>query len=272
MRCSGADARGSDAEVGASSSVPRRDAPIHDIAWTQPALFAVEYALTELWRSWGVTPAAVIGHSVGEYAAACAAGVFTLEDGLRLIAERGRLLQALPPGGMMAALFAPVDDVVAAVAPISDRVAVAAINAPDNVVISGETAAVESLLASFAQRNVQGQRAVRLARRPLAVGGARARRHGGTRPYCANVAHPGYRSRGILTGGALPAGAAPDAVYWRRHMREPVRFAEGIKTLHGRRLPHLPRGWSAPDVACAGAAVAAGTRHPTAHLAAAWQR
>ena len=101
------------------------DPPIHEIGWTQPAMFAIEYALTTLWRSWGVAPAAVIGHSVGEYAAACAAGVFSLEDGLRLIAERGRLMQSLPPGGMMAALFAPIDQVevgdCSSPGPCSDR-------------------------------------------------------------------------------------------------------------------------------------------------------
>src|SRR6185437_12445738 len=98
---------------------------IHDTAWTQPALFAVEYGLTQLWRSWGIEPAAVIGHSVGEYVAACVAGVFTLEDGLRLIVERARLLSSLPAGGSMAALFAPLADVTAAIAPMADRVAIA---------------------------------------------------------------------------------------------------------------------------------------------------
>ena len=134
------------------------DPPIHDIGWTQPAMFAIEYALTTLWRSWGVVPAAVIGHSVGEYAAACAAGVFSVEDGLRLIAERGRLMQSLPPGGMMAALFAPINEIEAAIAPMRDRVAIAAINSPGNVVISGEASAVEAVLADFAQRNINGQR------------------------------------------------------------------------------------------------------------------
>jgi acyl transferase domain-containing protein len=69
-------------------------------------MFALEYALAMLWRSWGVEPAAVMGHSVGEFAAACIAGVYELEDGLRLIAERARLMQSLPPGGLMAAVFA----------------------------------------------------------------------------------------------------------------------------------------------------------------------
>ena len=227
----GADARGLTLKS-VLQSASMADAPIHEIGWTQPALFAVEYALTELWRSWGVEPAAVIGHSAGEYAAACAAGVFSLEDGLRLIAERGRLMQALPPGGMMAALYAPVEEVAAAVRPLQDKVAIAAINAADSVVISGETAAVESLLASFAQREVMGQRLfVSLAAHsPLVEPGLDAMEaHARAVP----MAPPRIPMAWNLTGRLSPGGAAPDPLYWRRHMREPVRFAEGIKALYG---------------------------------------
>jgi microcystin synthetase protein McyG len=213
------------------SATSDRDPPIHNIGWTQPALFAVEYALTKLWGSWGVTPAGVIGHSVGEYAAACAAGVFSLEDGLRLIAERGRLMESLPPGGMMAALFAPVEEVEAAVVPLRDRVAIAAINGPESVVISGETGAVETVLDAFARRNVIGQRLfVSLAAHSQLVEPALDQMEALARGVA--FSPPTIPIAWNLTGRPLPNGAAPDPVYWRRHMREPVRFADGVKALH----------------------------------------
>ena len=80
---------------------------VHQTEFTQPALFALEYALAELWQSWGVAPDIVLGHSVGEYAAACVAGVMSLEDGLALIAERARLMQSVKRRGKMAVVFAP---------------------------------------------------------------------------------------------------------------------------------------------------------------------
>jgi acyl transferase domain-containing protein/NAD(P)-dependent dehydrogenase (short-subunit alcohol dehydrogenase family) len=206
------------------------NAPIHETMWTQPALFAVEVGLAQLWRAWGIEPAAVIGHSVGEYAAACIAGVFSLEDGLRLIRERGRLMQALPPGGAMAAVFASEAEVADALAPWADRLAIAAVNAPDSVVVSGDAQALDGLLALLAGRNVQGQRlfvsvaghspfvepvlqAIEDAARKVTMQAPRI-------PLAWNVA------------GGVRDGAAPDAVYWRRHLREPVRFADGIAALH----------------------------------------
>ena len=100
---------------------------LDDTAYTQPALFAIEYALAELWRSWGVQPTFVMGHSVGEFVAACVAGVFGLEEGLHLVAERGRLMQSLPAGGRMAAIFAERERVDLAIAS-SKAVSIAAIN------------------------------------------------------------------------------------------------------------------------------------------------
>src|SRR6202042_228445 len=103
---------------------------LDETMYTQPALFSVEYALAELWRSWGVEPNILIGHSVGEYVAACIAGVVTLADGLALIALRGQLMQSLPAGGAMAAIFAPFEIVAEAVAPHASKVSIASVNGP----------------------------------------------------------------------------------------------------------------------------------------------
>jgi acyl transferase domain-containing protein len=99
---------------------------IHQTQYTQPALFAFEYALAQTWRSWGIEPHAVLGHSVGEYVAACIAGVFTLEDGLRLIAERGRLMGACRNNGTMAAVFADASRIANILQPHLDKVSIAA--------------------------------------------------------------------------------------------------------------------------------------------------
>ncbi len=120
-------------------------------AYTQPALFAIEYALGQLWKSWGIEPTAVMGHSVGEYAAACVAGVFSLEDGLKLIAARARLMQALPENGEMVAVFASEGQVQAAIKPYAQQVSIAAINGPQSIVISGERDCIEAVI-SFLQK------------------------------------------------------------------------------------------------------------------------
>jgi acyl transferase domain-containing protein len=128
---------------------------INQTRYTQPALFALQYALARLWQSWGVQPAAVLGHSVGEYAAACVAGVLSLEDGLTLIAERARLMQDLPPGGAMAALRAGIDRVAPALEPYRDQLSVAAVNGPANMVVSGVGAAIDELTDSLAAQGIK---------------------------------------------------------------------------------------------------------------------
>ncbi len=203
--------------------------PLDETAYTQPALFALEYSLAKLWMSWGIQPALVLGHSVGEYVAACIAGVFSLEHGLQLIAQRARLMQQLPRDGMMAVVFAPSARVEAALATCSDRVAIAAFNGPDNTVISGDIDTVRDLLDAFALEGIRTQ--------ALTVSHAfhsplmdpmldEFEAFAATLDYAA----PKIPLVSNLTG-TLMGKEPPSADYWRRHVRNPVRFAEGIELL-----------------------------------------
>ncbi len=209
---------------------PAGDEAIHDTAWTQPALFALQHSLVALWASWGVKPAAVIGHSLGEYAAACAAGAMSLEDGLKLVAERGKLSAALPAGAM-AAIYAPLAEVEAEVAPRAARLSVAAVNGPESIVISGEKADVEAVIAVFDARNNRTQllKISMAAHSPL-ISGALAPLRGAAAKVVGRA--PSVPVAWNLTGGApLPGNGAPDASYWCRHLAEPVRFADGLAEL-----------------------------------------
>ena len=200
-------------------------------AYTQPALFALQYALTELWRSLGVTPSAVIGHSVGELAAACAAGVLGVEAAARLVAERGRLMQALPRGGAMAAIFAPEDEVAATLAALSGELSIAAVNGPADTVVSGPEAALDNLLQSLAAQGVKSRR--------LVV--SHAFHSGLMEPmldaFTAEVdqvelAAPRIPLISNVTGEVAPAETIARSDYWRRHVRAPVQFAAGMQALH----------------------------------------
>ncbi|GHD52872.1 polyketide synthase [Thalassobaculum fulvum] len=193
----------------------------------QPALFAVGVALAELYRSWGIEPAAVLGHSVGEFAAACVAGAVPLEDAARLIARRGRMMDALPDGGAMAAVQAGEATVVEAIG--AEPVSVAALNGPEATVISGEGAVVERVLARLEAADV--------AFRRLTVSHAfhsacmdpvldELERAAGE---CA-WSEPRVPLLSNLTGA--PAGGF-DAAYWRDHARRPVRFADGVAAMAG---------------------------------------
>ncbi len=203
---------------------------IHQTTYTQPALFAFEYALGEMWHSWGLEPHAVLGHSVGEYVAACFADVFSLEDGLRLIAERGRLMGALPQNGSMAAVFADATRVSEAIKPYQELVSIAATNGPENTVISGESSAVQAVLDRLAKLGIPS--------RPLTVS------HAFHSPLMDSILDD-FESvaRGIqyntpriplssnLLGSILEPGQIPDAVYWRDHIRSEVKFSEGMHAL-----------------------------------------
>jgi thioester reductase-like protein len=202
---------------------------IHQTLYTQPAIFALEYALYELWKSWGIEPAIVMGHSVGEYVAACVAGVFSLKDALKLVAARARLMQALPEEGAMVAVFAAEAVVVEVIAAYSD-VAIAAVNGPKNIVISGHHAAITQVISQLADRHIKTK--------PLKVSHAfhSPLMEPMLAPFAAvaqevSFALPRLKLVSNLTGElATEAIATPE--YWCQHIRQPVRFAKGMETLY----------------------------------------
>ncbi len=192
----------------------------------QPALFAVCYALAKLWMARGVTPDAMIGHSLGEYTAACLAGVFSLEDGLALVAERARLMAAAPAGAMLAAPLAEAETT----ALLAEDLALAAVNAPDRCVVSGSAAAVEALSARLETdrkpcRPLAVERAFHSPMmdpvvEPFRQALARIALRPPQTPYIAN-----------LTGAWVEAGQATDPEHWVAHLRQTVRFADGVALL-----------------------------------------
>jgi acyl transferase domain-containing protein/NADPH:quinone reductase-like Zn-dependent oxidoreductase/ubiquinone/menaquinone biosynthesis C-methylase UbiE/acyl carrier protein len=198
--------------------------------FTQPALFAVEYALSELWRSWGLEPSVVMGHSIGEYVAATVAGVFELSDALRLVSARGRLMQSLPRGGGMAAVFAPEASVSDAIRGSGLPVSIAAENGPMQVVISGPAGAVDDMCATLAANGVKSTR--------LAV--SHAFHSALVEPVMAEMEREAARTRfsaprirliSNVTGRSVSAAEIGSPSYWRDHMRVPVRFGSGLRTL-----------------------------------------
>ncbi|MBZ0275400.1 MAG: polyketide synthase dehydratase domain-containing protein, partial [Anaerolineae bacterium] len=207
-----------------------QDSPIDHTSYTQPALFALEYALAKLWQSWGIEPHAVLGHSVGEYVAACIAGVFSLEDGLRLIAERGRLMGNLPPGGAMAAAFADEATVAAVIAPLGDAAAIATLNGPENTVVSGTeeavTAAVEALKnAGIKTRRLKVSHAFHSAlMEPMLPEFERVLKG-------VQFKRPAMRLAANVTG-KFESDMLTRPDYWLRHTRGAVRFADGIQALY----------------------------------------
>jgi acyl transferase domain-containing protein len=202
---------------------------INQSAYTQPALFAFEYSLFDLWRSWGVLPDVVLGHSIGEYVAACAAGVFSLEDGLWLMAQRGRLMQSLPTGGKMAAVFASAKDVEAALADWPNELAVAAVNTPLETVISGAGVAVESVVSHLRSQGINSQLlTVRYAFHSPLVEGVKADLRAATEKV--QYAPPRLPIISNLTGRLYDDSRAVAPGYWVDHMCKPVMFLRALQT------------------------------------------
>jgi amino acid adenylation domain-containing protein len=197
--------------------------------YTQPALFAVEYALAMLWQSWGVKPSAVLGHSVGEYVAACVAGVFEPEEAITLLATRGALMQSRTETGAMASVFASEAQVNAALQGRLDRVSVAAVNAPDNIVISGQAAAVEEVLKNLADQGIKHKRinVSQAFHSPLLdpMLGELEKAAGQLR--CRTPSIPLISN---LTGKPISAEQLTPR-YFRDHAREAVRFQAGMEWL-----------------------------------------
>ena len=201
---------------------------------TQPALFAVEYSLARLWGALGVQPSAMIGHSIGEYVAACLAGVFSLEDAIALVAERGRLMQSLPPGAMLAV---PLGE--AALRPhLGPGLDLAGSNAPSACVVSGPPEAVARLEAELRAKGVSSRplhtsHAFHSAMVDPILSAFEARvaavpRRAPALPFVSNV-----------SGDWITDEEACDPAYWARHLRSAVRFAEGVGRLADRGNPVL---------------------------------
>jgi len=207
-----------------------RISPINETAYTQPALFAIEYALFKLWQSWGIEPAVVIGHSAGEYVAATVAGVFSLEDGLKLIAHRGRLMQQLLLGGEMLSVMASEKKVNQLIAPYSEKVTVAAINGPESIVISGESEAIATIKEILEEQEIKTKQLEvshafhsHLMKPMLAEFEGVASEISYSQPAIGIISN--------ITGARAKENIAT-AKYWINHVLKPVKFAQSIETLH----------------------------------------
>ncbi|HTU35030.1 MAG TPA: amino acid adenylation domain-containing protein [Candidatus Acidoferrum sp.] len=192
----------------------------------QPAIFTVEYALAQLWVSLGIRPKSMLGHSVGEFVAACLAGVFSLEDGLRLVAARGEMMQKLPAGGMLSVRL-PEGEIRSR---INGRLSIAAVNSPSLCVVSGPFEALEPFENQLQKEGVASRRLVTShafhsammdpIAQPFSQACARVRLSPPRIPYVSGV-----------TGKWITSEQATDPAYWGRHFREPVQFSAGLKLL-----------------------------------------
>ncbi len=226
---------------------------------TQPALFVFEYALAQVWRRWGLEPSYVLGHSLGEYVAATIAGVFALEDALALVALRGNLMQQLPGGGRMAAVFAAEADVTTLLRDLPD-VSIAAVNAPANIVISGPGNAVDMALGRLAERGVRHQ-SLDVSHAfhsslmdPILDEFERAVAAVPRRPPTIDVISN-------VTGQVMTAAEAMDPARWRRHLRETVRFAASVRELVARGVHTFVEVGPHPTLCALGAQAAPEAKH-----------
>ncbi|HEY0603583.1 MAG TPA: SDR family NAD(P)-dependent oxidoreductase [Herpetosiphonaceae bacterium] len=215
-----------DAQANGNGHAAASDAELSQTWLTQPALFVSEYALAKLWMAWGLQPQAMIGHSIGEYVAATLAGVFSLEDALKLVATRGKLMQSLPHGAM---LTVPLSE--AAIAPyLGSELSIAAINEAERTVVSGTEAAIDALAeqlraAGHESRRLHTSHAFHSPMMDAILDEF-------TACVQATARHaPELRFISNVTGTWITAEQATDPSYWTMHLRQAVRFADGIAVL-----------------------------------------
>ncbi len=198
-------------------------------AMAQPALFVIEYALAQLWSSWGVLPEVMIGHSIGEYVAACIAGVFSLEDALALVAARGKLMQQQAPGRMLA-VYAPTTQVMHIESFQTSSLVIAAVNAPNLCVMSGPLADIDSLHDSLTAQGIESRHLhtshafhspmMAAAIPPFLDKLNKVALHPPKIPFISNV-----------TGTWITASEATSPQYWAQHLQQGVQFSAGIQNL-----------------------------------------
>lgn len=216
------------------SSDSRQDL-INQPIYTQTALFSLEYALAQLWLSWGVEPVAVMGHSLGEYVAACIAGVFSLEEGLKLIVTRAKLIEKLPKNGKMVAVFASEDLVKAILMKVaSPWVNISSVNGEENIVISGREDVIEDIIKILDAEGIKSHLlTVSHAFHSPLVEPMLDEWESSMTEIC--FKKPKIPLVSNLTGDFLTNSQIPDAQYWRQQTCNTVYFSKGIKTLLGKK-------------------------------------
>jgi acyl transferase domain-containing protein/NADPH:quinone reductase-like Zn-dependent oxidoreductase len=203
---------------------------IHLTRYTQPCIFAIEYALYRLWESWGIRPALMAGHSIGEFVAACAAGVFDLQGALTLVCKRAELMGALPAVGGMAAIMAPEERIAGRLAGLRADLSLAAVNGPDSIVVSGRLGALEALLADLKREGIAATKLVvsHAFHSPL-MEPILSKFHDAAAKI--RYSPPERAIISTMTGRRASGGDLSSADYWTRQIRSAVLFHPAVRTL-----------------------------------------
>jgi len=211
-----------------SDSTSEAAETLNQTVYAQPAIFAFEYALAQLWLSWGIAPAAMVGHSVGEYVAACLSGVLSLDDALTLLAARSRLMQSLPRGSMLA-VRTNEEAVASLIESTSAELDIAAVNSPKLCVVSGTDAAIEAFIAKLDAEKIAHRKLVTshaFHSRMLDSVLEEFRSHASK----ATFHTPSIPYVSSLTGQWITAEEVSQPEYWVSHLRNTVRFADAVRT------------------------------------------